>query len=330
MTTVSHPLQSIAIRRAAVRATRAPSVHNTQPWRFVLFQDSLEIHADRARQLRVLDPLGRQLALSCGCALLNARASLAASGFTASVERLPDPARPDLMARIVVGDLVAHDEGGLAGLDPVIDERHTNRRRFLEEEVPQDVVGALVAAANTEGAEAFPITRPQHRLSAARLSQLADRIENSDPAYRAELRAWTSEDERRSDGVPASAVPHVDAGTGDELPIRDFDTHGMGWLPTQTRSSRNQCLLLLGALEETRVAWLQTGEALERVLLEIGRRGYAASPLTQVVELPRTNDLLRQELGLAMHPYVLLRVGRAPAATPTRRRRLVDVLTEGD
>lgn len=330
MTSVMSPQLTKALRRAAVRATRAPSVHNTQPWRFVLNADSLEIHADRSRQLRVLDPRGRQLLLSCGCALFNARVALAASGYGAKVDRLADWARPDLVARIVAEESHGTDESALALLDPAIDVRQTNRRQFSGEVVPDDMVAALVDAANIEGADVFPIVRPEHRLATARLSQQADEIENANPAYRAELRAWTSDDLRREDGVPAFAVPHVDAGAEDDVPIRDFDTRGMGWLPTRTRSSLNQCLLLLGALEDNRMAWLRAGEALERMLLEIARRGYAASPLTQVIEVARTNELLRQELRLTMHPHVLLRVGHASATPATRRRRLVDVLTEAD
>ncbi|MEP6600119.1 MAG: nitroreductase [Actinomycetota bacterium] len=330
MTAVINPQLTTALRRAAVRATRAPSVHNTQPWRFVLTPDSLEIHADWRRQLRVLDPRGRQLLLSCGCALFNARVALAASGYDAEVDRFPDPVRPDLLARIVVDDSHGPDEAALATLDPSIDERHTNRRQFSEDVVPEHVMAALFAAANMEGADVFPVVLPAHRLAAARLSQQADQIESLDPAYRAELRAWTTDDLRRADGVPASAVPHVDAGAQDDLPIRDFDTHGIGWLPTRTRSSVNQCLLLLGTTENNSMAWLRAGEALERMLLEVTRRGYAASPLTQVIEVALTNELLRYELRLRMNPHVLLRVGRAPAMLATRRRRLVDVITEAE
>src|SRR3712207_625290 len=76
-----------ALRRAAVRATLAPSVHNTQPWRMVIGAGSLQIHADFSRQLRQLDPTRRQLIISCGCALLNARVSLAADGYVADVRR---------------------------------------------------------------------------------------------------------------------------------------------------------------------------------------------------------------------------------------------------
>jgi hypothetical protein len=68
MTSLIQQDRSQTLRRAAVRATLTPSVHNTQPWRFVLSGNALEIHADRSRPLRVLDPRGRQMTLSCGCA----------------------------------------------------------------------------------------------------------------------------------------------------------------------------------------------------------------------------------------------------------------------
>src|ERR1700760_4167156 len=88
------------LRRAAIRAMRAPSVHNTQPWRFVVRDGGLDIFADWSRRLTVLDPRGRQLLMSCGCAVLNARVSLAAAGYGVVVERFGDVARPNLVARI--------------------------------------------------------------------------------------------------------------------------------------------------------------------------------------------------------------------------------------
>jgi hypothetical protein len=319
-----------ALRRAALRAARAPSVHNTQPWRFVLDDGALEIHADLDRQLPVLDPHGRQLMLSCGCALFNARASFAAAETPVAVERFPDPARERLVARIIVDadSTGTRQDLRLGELEPAIDIRQTNRRKFDDEPVPDEVVDELMSAARAEGAELFAIRREGHRLAAARLSQLADQVENADPAYRAELRRWTTDDPNRPDGVPATAVPHVDGDAADDVPIRDFDTRGTGGLPGQTRSSMRQCLLLLGTNSDHPAAWLRAGEALERVLLEVAQRGYTASPLTQVIEVPSTRAQLRSDLGISMQPHVLLRVGRAPATSLTRRRRLVEVLSE--
>jgi nitroreductase len=320
----------VALRRAAVRATLAPSIHNTQPWRFVLADGTLEIRADRSRQLRVLDPFCRQLTLSCGCALFNARVSLAAAGCAVRVERFPEPADPDLLARLtVVGEPSEFgDPAEIAELDAAVEQRRSNRRRFADEEVPRQVVDALVDAAVAEGAELFPIVDQGHRITTALLTQRADESENADPAYRAELRAWTSDDPAAPEGVPSSAVPYVDGTAADDIPIRDFDPRGTGALPAGTHSSTRQCLLLLGAQVDNREAWLRAGEALERVLLETTRLGYAASLFTQVIEVASTNEMLRRELGITMHPHVLMRVGRAPATPTVRRRRLVEVLTE--
>ena len=316
------------LRRAAVRAMRAPSVHNTQPWRMHIADDQLLLFADRDRQVRVLDPTSRQLTISCGCALFNARAAIAAEGLGAEVTRLPDAAQPDLVARVAVVESLEEDAARLASLDAVIELRQTNRRRFLDDYVPGEVLDSLERAARLEGCRLCVMRGEDQRLVIARLSQKADWIENLNPAYRAELRAWTTDDPRRLDGVQALSVPHVEEESEDEVPIRDFDTRGVGWLPSRTASSRNQCLALVCTNGDTPEQWVRAGEALERVLLEITRHGFAASPLTQVTEVPITRADLARELGLTSNPHLLLRIGQAPLTPATRRRAITDVLTE--
>lgn len=316
-----------ALRRAAIRATLAPSVHNTQPWRFDLRSTELDIVADRSRQLPVLDPTGRQLTISIGCALFNARVALAAGQLSTEVARFPADAPVDVVARLSIAS-GAPSQDPIRSYEPVLEQRQTNRRQFADEAVPPDIVAALVAAAAAEDAVLFPVRGEDDRLALTRLSQQADEIEMLDPAYRAELRAWTSADANRTDGVPATTVRHVDGTAQDDIPMRDFDTTGTGKLRGGTTSSRHQCLLLLGTRADDRLGWLRAGEALERVLLEITRRGFAASPLTQVVEVASTRSAMRSELRLDWWPHILLRVGRAPVAPASRRRRLVEVLNE--
>lgn len=313
--------------RAAARGALAPSVHNTQPWRFVISRGRLELHADPQRQLRVLDPRGRQLMISCGCALFNVRVALAAAGYAAHVDRFPDPDRPELLARVSLPPEKSHGIA-IAALDAAIERRRTNRRRFFESRVPPDLLHRLAEAAQQEAAELFEVTAPEHRLAVARLSRQADAVELTDPAYRAELRAWTSIDPHRGDGVLVTTVPHVDAGAGGDLPLRDFDTSGQGWLPVDTDSGHDQCLLLLGTLDDDRMAWLRAGEALERVWLELTRQGFVASLLTQLIEVRQTHELLRHELSLGVHPHLLMRVGQAPDTPPSPRRPLAEVITE--
>ena len=216
----------------------------------------------------------------------------------------------------------------LLALDRFVELRQTNRRRFSDDEVPAEVISSLQEAAEAEGALLVVVRSDSDRVTVAALSQRADELENQNPAYQAEMRAWTTDDQRRLDGVPSRVVPRATGASGDEVPIRDFDTRGDGWLPAETRSSRNQCLLILGTEGDSPGPWLRAGEALERVLLGVTRHGFTASPLTQVIEVPATRQALRTELRLSMYPHVLLRVGRAPLTPASPRRRLVDVLTE--
>ncbi|MDX6584329.1 MAG: hypothetical protein QOI10_3513, partial [Solirubrobacterales bacterium] len=50
-------------------AVRAPSLHNTQPWRWRVGDESVQLYLDQARQLPATDPEGRELIISCGAAL---------------------------------------------------------------------------------------------------------------------------------------------------------------------------------------------------------------------------------------------------------------------
>jgi nitroreductase len=309
-----------ALEHAADLAVLAPSVHNTQPWRIVMHPDRMELWADRTRQLAVLDPTGRELVQSGGAALFNARVALADEQWAVEIERFPRPDAPDLLA--VVRPVSGPADPALAALEPAVARRHTNRRRFTAEQVPDDVVRRLTALAAEEGTTLVPVLREGHRRLVARLTQQADGIQNASPAYRAELRHWTTRPAAAGDGVPSSVVPHVDGLGHDDVPIRDFDTQGQGELPAEIGSGADQTFILLATGNDDRRAWLCSGEALQRVLLELTGLGWVASPLTQAIEVPVTRTQLRAALTWHAHPQMLLRVGRADGtdAVPHRPR----------
>lgn len=325
MSTVQEETKAL-FRKAVERASLAPSVHNTQPWHFVVRPEVLELHADNDRQLRALDPTGRQLVISCGCALFNARVGLAADRVV-QVDRLPDPGKPDLLALLTVLDEPA-PWTPLVRLDPMIERRHTNRRDFFDEDVPPDVIYELTTAAEQEEASLVHIVEPEQKLVAAQLSQEAEAIQNADPRYRAELQAWTTTDLKRTDGVPVYAIPHTDARSEPEALVRNFDVAGKGWLPRLKQSSLSHCLMVLGTAESTRSAWLRAGEALQRILLEATRLDCVVSLASQVAEVPSTRDRLRKELDLEFHPLLLMRIGRAAPTPASKRRDLTTIISE--
>ena len=312
------------LMQAAERARLAPSVHNTQPWRFRLHDDMFDIYRDPARQLRMIDPNGRQLMISCGCAVFNARAALAEAGYQAVLLDMPD--QPDLVARIAIGARTGWLPIG--SLDGWISSRRSNRREYFSDPVPPELSYAMVQAAAAEGAQLLDLASPTDRALVSRLTKQADSELTFNPAYRAEIRAWTTDNPRRPDGVQAMSVPRVAGEADDELPIRDFDSRGMGWLPSRTHSSAGQRLFLLGSAVDDPASWLRTGQALERLWLEASRHGYAMSLFTQAIEHPVYRQRLRSLLTLSEYPQLLLRVGHAPATPPSRRRDLAMLLMD--
>ena len=304
MTTRLSDHRTTALRRAAVSATLAHSVHNTQPWRLRLDDDRLGIYADRSRRLHVLDPSARQLTMSCGSALMNARVSLASDGVAVRVARMPDPTDPDLLAVLTLdhtGVDPEPDTAELGALDTALELRQTNRHGSADDQVPATLLDNLEMATAAEGASLHVVRDPDRRVAVATLSQHAEDIENLNPAYRAELRAWT---------IGQPAPPRRDA-------ARNRD-------PLVQRTM----LRLVCTSGDSRADWLRAGEALERVLLVVTWHGFTASALTQVTEVPSVRAQLRRQLGLVTYPQVLLRIGSAEPTPGSRRRRLVDMLVE--
>jgi nitroreductase len=318
-------------------AIRAPSIHNTQPWRFTATPERLDIHLDRDRALPVLDPTGRQQIISCGIAVEFAVVALAARGEAASVEPLPDPATPDHLAtvRLAGSHQVSEDDGRLAA---AIDRRHTVRAAFLPRAVPGELVDRLQAEAGRFDTWCKPITRSEEEIATVFLISRAEEIEQGDPAYVAELERWLRTDPAAVDGVPVEAVPSGDphARPSNWL-VRDFvvgQREAHDFLPAGDPDApppdvERPTVLLMGTDGDDRRAWLQSGRALARVLLLATAAGLAASPLTQALDWPATRTRMRQRLSLVGHPQFLLRMGYPPddAGAVSGRRPVEDVLS---
>ncbi|HEX4431021.1 MAG TPA: nitroreductase, partial [Frankiaceae bacterium] len=127
-----------ALEQAVAAATRAPSVHNTQPWRFRIGDGQVECFADFTRQLEVLDPTRRQLYVSCGAALHHLTVALRAAGYDSTVHLTDtdDPqsaeAVPIATVQVAVGPPASTADVALAA---AINERHTQREPFADRKV---------------------------------------------------------------------------------------------------------------------------------------------------------------------------------------------------
>ncbi|MDQ1601490.1 MAG: hypothetical protein QOD68_2964 [Actinomycetota bacterium] len=323
MTTTTERLVDRQVEQVLLEAaTRAPSVHNSQPWRFTVGPCRIAVHADPERQLRVADAPGRALLVSCGAAVMNLRVAAEHLGFHPRVRLLPAPDDPTLVAVLEV-DHRHPGAGGLGVLYPAVATRRTNRYPFSGRLVPQSVLAEVIEAVDLEHAvlrvydDQAEVDRVVGLIRAAELDATL-----TVPAAAAERAHWVGRREP-GEGVPAASLgpraASVRAPFRDLAPDPDPDRERVPFEATPT-------IAVLSTITDQRADWVRAGMALERALLVLTRAGVSASFMNQPVELPDLRWLLRSPLTGLGQAQMLLRIGYGPPVPPTPRRPLDEVV----
>ncbi|OMC57632.1 NAD(P)H nitroreductase [Mycobacterium sp. IS-836] len=313
-----------ALKTAVLLACRAPSVHNSQPWRWVAQGDVIDLFVDRHRTVPAADRSGREAVLSCGAALDHFRVAMTASGWLPSITRLPDPIDPTHLASVEFSPM-DHVTAAQRQRARAILQRRTDRLAFgmptywyaFEPEL-RSALGESVATLDVLADDQRPLL--------AEASQLSESLRREDSSYQLELQWWTSPF-ALAEGVPPSALAsdierhRVDVAR--DFPVRSHQDRrpeiGADWSK----------ILVLSTPEDTRAEVLACGEALSAVLLECTVAGMATCTLTHLIESEESRDVVRNLVGHG-EPQVLVRAGIAPPLeaipAPTPRRPLDDVL----
>ncbi len=313
------------LRRIVESAAAAPSIHNTQPWRFtVVADDLLEVHADPDRALWVGDPHARALYLSCGAALFNIKAAIRMTGFNPLVWPLPHPEFAPTVLAAVQAEPGRPPSFTERELYEAIWQRHTNRGPFTDESVAEPLRVSLEQAAGFE----FATLRMLTDRDAARvldLSAMASEELAGDIDHRIELQQWVAT-ASREDGIPAEALPSRPA--SEPSPIRgDLSSAAPGVLRPEGSYEQYPQLAVLTTARDEPADWLRAGLALQRVLLTATAHGLSASFLYQSIELRDMRGASAPAWPWPENPQIVIRFGygRQQAAAP--RRPLDDVLT---
>jgi hypothetical protein len=306
------------------KAALAPSSHNSQPWFFLLSEPYVDLLADRSRALPVNDPDGRELTISCGCALMNLVLAAAASGYYVENRLLPDPDEPDWFARVSLDGAATEPvpEAELAGF---IEMRRTCRTRFESRPVAEDTVAALVAAAQGEGAWLRPLVDDPVREEAIAMVVEGDAEQWANPEWRRELAAWMHRPSE-GDGLPVSSL----AAPVTQMIVRNFDMGGGVGSKDRELAHSSPLLAVLGTEGDAPRDWLLAGQALQRVLLVAGGQGLRASYLNQPIQVASLRPRMAELVGGDGFPQILLRFGYASnPLPPSPRRSLEDIVKWG-
>jgi hypothetical protein len=311
----------------AVRlACRAPSYHNTQPWRWVIDSGAVHLFVDPDRVVAT-DGGGRQAVISCGAALDHLRVAMAAAGHQTHVDYYPNPDDHLHIAAIEFSALGEVTDGHRRRADAIL-LRRTDRLPFGPVSNWDDFE-LLMRTAVHDHACAVDVVSAQYRDELDEASSLTEMLRLYDSQYHAEMRWWTAPYEV-NDGIPDSAL--ISAAESDRVEV------GRSFPVTRNEERRaglgddRSTILVVSALADDRRDILSCGETLSEILLEATMVGLATCTLTHVTEVAATRDMVSAITGRPL-PQVLIRVGTAPALEqvppPTPRRPISDVLHFG-
>jgi hypothetical protein len=303
-----------ALVTAATTAGAAPSIHNTQPWRWRIHDRVADLYANPERQLAVSDPLRWMLLLSCGAALHHARVTLAGEGYRADVTLLPEAGDIDHLARVTVTGREPVTAQAIR-LAQTIGIRHTDRRPTADEAVPQPALTAISGAGDPFGVRLVVLDRDGVIELAAAIDR-AQRGLMSDPQVRAEIARWTTNNGLEADGIPDAVIPQDQPRT--TVPGRDFGRRGD--LAVSEDHDQWATYALLAGQDDNDAGWLRAGQALSAMWLVATEWDVAVLPMSSAIEMLPARQLLRNMLDGLEYPYLAVRLGIPISSDPPTLR----------
>jgi hypothetical protein len=327
---MSPSAQEVLVKAAIL----APSMHNTQPWRFRFHGWDVEVYKDTSRELAAEDAEGRLTMIGVGAAIFNVRVAAAALGWSTATALLPDPRQPTLAARLTMGPRVEADADGdadrvrLAGLSDWLPRRRTNRQPFADRRpIPPSVRKDMAEAAASENAT-LEWVEDVHRIRwLLELAADADFAEADEPQRLAERQLWVG-GQRDREGVPSASLgPRP---TQPSAAVRDLAVEPRDRVRAAERFEERPVLAVLLTNHDSPQDWLTAGQALQRVLVVAATHGVAASFLNQPIEHKDLRWLVRDPRAGWTAAQAILRLGYGPEVPPTPRRSPEEFLLEDD
>ncbi|MGE0462732.1 MAG: hypothetical protein AB7Q16_15315 [Vicinamibacterales bacterium] len=298
-------------------ALLAPSTRNTQPWRFRVTADCVELHLDLSRWQRIADADQREMFISLGCALENLLIAATHFGYRTAADYLSgvDDETPVVRVRF--------ESGGVVGAVPdprfeAITRRRTNHGVYDGTPVSREELELLCESCTEPGLKLHWITDEAGRARVDALVMRADAVLLSDAEYRRELGEVI--------GSGALGAPWL---------IATLGRFAVSYLmPASSFSKADHKALMsspaigvICAPASTRQAQVRVGQVLERLYLAATYRGLSLQPVSQILEVDETGDELGMLVAHAGVPIQPFRLGHASSSrTHTPRRALDEVL----
>jgi hypothetical protein len=306
-------------------ATLAANSHNSQPWRFKVLGDGINILPDFTRRLSAVDPDDHHLFASLGCAAENLSIAAAMRGRAG---RIGFSGEGSGVVTFSYGDGAAREPELL----DAIGNRQSTRGGFDGRPVSADNLRQLAQAVAVPGVDCVLIT-DRKRIDRIRdLVVAGNSLQIADPVFMRELRQWLRFSPRRArssgDGLfsAASGNPVMPEWLGPTLFNLSFNAADENAkYASQIASSSGVAVFLARSNDPEH--WMLAGRACQRFALRATSLGMKHAFLNQPVEVASLREDLASVAGMpGRRPDIVMRFGYGAALPYSARRPVHAVL----
>jgi hypothetical protein len=307
-------------------ATLAPNSHNTQPWKFQLGTDAVDILPDFSRRTPAVDPDDHHIFVTLGCAAENLSIAAKGSGKSSDIHFLSNETGTPI--RVSFGRGAATERE----LSNAIPARQSTRSEYDSRELSSSELAQLEQAVLMPGVQTVFFSDRQKMEDVLEFIVQGNSAQIDDPAFVQELKSWLRFNAgsalKTGDGLFAkcSGNPTGPTSVGRFMFDRAFTKKAENRKYTkQMRSSAG--LVVFIAETEGPDGWIQVGRSFERFALQATVLGIRHAHMNMPIEVAELRPAFANWLGVpGRRPNLVVRFGKAPAMPMSMRRPLDAVI----
>ncbi|PJI92089.1 nitroreductase family protein [Yoonia maricola] len=308
-------------------ASLAANSHNTQPWKFLINEDTVNILPDFLRSTPAVDPDDHHLYISLGCAAENLVVAARASGRSTETTTHRDEAG-DTFIRIALGEGEVTD----TMLSDAIPKRQSTRSEYDGTTLSDAELDQLAEAATREGVHFHLITQRMKLDQALEFIQVGNAAQMDDPAFVDELKSWIRFSSKTSiekaDGLSAPSTGNPSSPDWLGPIVFGFAFRKKAETAKLARHLASSAgLVVFVADDETPEGWINVGRSFERFALMATALGLCHAHMNMPIEAASIRPEFAKWLGIeGRRPDLVVRFGRGEPMPMSLRRPVEDVI----
>src|SRR6266498_67253 len=314
---------SVQMRELIRYATLAANGHNTQPWKFAIKENVIEIHPDYARHLSVVDPNDRELWISLGCALENLLEAARAAGYA------PEVTYPDAVDFIHVRLIPDNPQSN--PLFKAIPLRQNTRSEYNGGLIKRDDLDKVLALPLEPGVVLRFALNPTDMETILEYVNQGNLSQYADEAFLDELISCLRFNKKEAlssfDGLYSrcSGNPEVPRWLGQMFVAGTKPRQQADADARKFRSSPSA--VVIASESDDKAAWVRTGQVYERLALTLTSLNIKSAFLNQPIEVADLRSQFQSAIGLGESlPQLLVRFGYADPMPRSLRRSVEQVI----